>query len=294
MANFKDLKNSTVGIAASYTGGVKVYVESTGDEYIFKQKWFPDLLGALSIEAVSDKDGANGGCRAVIEKVANARADGLKAFGIVDRDSLLSDATYRDSLFWEADDEIFVAAEPFGAYIHVLLRWEIENYLLKPRAVFELLRDKALQTVPLGTGDLLQNEEDLVLRTTIDVINVPRGQRCPSEKFADRDTGDDLKRKVLEYLRITETELGAARQQIANFFNGETDHETRWDRICRIVNGKRALHQLGHFLSRKDRRWSELRLEESEKGALATHVANLKLIDPELKSKMATFAAAAR
>lgn len=117
MANLKDLKKSPIGTTASYSGGVKVYVGSTGDEYIFKKKWFPDLLGKLSIEAVSADTGANGGCQAVIKKVNAARDAGVGAFGIVDRDSLLSDPAFRHSLFWEADEATFSAAKPFGPYI---------------------------------------------------------------------------------------------------------------------------------------------------------------------------------
>lgn len=294
MANFKDLKNSPVGISAGYTGGVKVYVESTGDEYILKKKWFPNLLDRLSIEAVSLDTGENGGCRIVVNKVIEARASGVEAFGIVDRDSLLSDSTLRNSLFWEADETKFSSATPFGPYIHVLMRWEIENYLLKPPAVIELLRDKLLQTISLETSDLLENEEDFILRTAIDVINVSRGHPCPSDKFADGETGDALKHIVKNFLKVSDAELDATRQQISAFFGFEKDKDARWDKLCRIVNGKRALNQLGQFLSRRDRRWAGLRLEESEKGALASHIANLKLIDTELKTRMMFFASAAR
>jgi hypothetical protein len=293
MANFKDLKKGPIGITESYSGGVKVYVESTGDEYILKKKWFPDLLGKLSIEAVSADTGANGGCQTVVKKVAAARDSGVEAFGIVDRDSLLSDPVFRNSLFWETDDAAFSAARPFGPYVHVLMRWEIENYLLKPMAVIELLRDKALRTISLATEDLLENEEDLVLRTTLDVINVGRGQTCPADKFAEAETGDALKEKVLHILAVSDAELEAAKQQISVFFDGEVDKDARWDKLCRIVNGKRAMHQLGQFFCRKHAALKALKLEESEKGALATHVANLKLIDAELRLKMTSFAAAA-
>jgi hypothetical protein len=290
MANFKDLKDGPIGISAAYTAGIKVYVESNEDEYILKKKWFSDLLGKLSIEAVSIANGQDGGCQAVIKKVAEARDAGLKAFGIVDRDSLLSDVNFRESLFWEQDEKKFFSAEPFGPYIHVLMRWEIENYLLKPSALTELLRDKALAPISLATSELLENEDDLILRTSIDIINVSRGQPCPSDKFADGETGGSLKEKVLHFLKINEPELGIASRKISEFYIKETQPEARWDKLCCIINGKRSLNHLNQFFSRRDRRWAALKLEEFEKGALASHVANLKLIDDELKVKMLSFA----
>ena len=66
----------------------------------------------------------------MIDLVKGARSDGVRAFGIVDRDVLLNDQDW--PLWWEHQDHVFLAARPYGNHIRVLLRWDWK-LLARPR-----------------------------------------------------------------------------------------------------------------------------------------------------------------
>nr|VFJ56377.1 MAG: Protein of unknown function (DUF4435) [Candidatus Kentron sp. FW] len=104
-----------------------LYVESEDDVTVFGQYWFEDANDALEFIGVD-------GCNQVIRNVERDRSRKIDAYGIVDRDSLISGHN-EWKLFFEEDDDAFRARQPFGPYIHVLLRWEMENYLLHPDVI---------------------------------------------------------------------------------------------------------------------------------------------------------------
>jgi hypothetical protein len=61
-----------------------------------------------------------------LNRVNTERNKGITAFGIVDRDALMKEEKWE--LWWETDEQQFKQAKPFGDYILVLRRWEIENF----------------------------------------------------------------------------------------------------------------------------------------------------------------------
>lgn len=125
MAAFKQLQDHE-DIDNAYLHKVVVYLESEEDLQIFKERWFFDE--GKKIEFKSVDTGQGGGCLQVINQVDKDRKRGITAFGIVDRDILMKQGMW--DLWWEIDDQQFEQAKPFGDYILVLRRWELENYLL--------------------------------------------------------------------------------------------------------------------------------------------------------------------
>ena len=87
----------------------------------------------------------------MVQRVRRARAAGPEAFGIVDRDILL-DSQLPNELRWQTDDDRLRAdlrdQPEFGEHIHVLLRWEIDSYLLQPAALAHLISNKTMAPTP--------------------------------------------------------------------------------------------------------------------------------------------------
>ena len=135
MPDLKKLPVSdTRAFGGQYLNRRRLYVESEDDDVtVFKQYWFDGLGDALTFIGAS-------GCAQVIKGVKRDRERRIESYGIVDRDSLI---TGRNEwrLFFEDNDETFRADRPFGPYIHVLPRWEMENYLLHPDVIECYLSD---------------------------------------------------------------------------------------------------------------------------------------------------------
>lgn len=118
MASFKTVQTAVVD--AKYEGGIKVFLESAEDVRIFSEHWFSHKQDKLRFVSAEGEQIGGGGCQVVISKVHEANSQNIQAYGIVDRDVLLSDAKL--DLFWETDDAKFYAAQPYGENIHVLRR----------------------------------------------------------------------------------------------------------------------------------------------------------------------------
>lgn len=137
MAQFGGVPDSGL-LVGKYLNKVRVYVESSEDRDVL-EKWFPDDLGKITFLSADHGKSGGGGCHAVCHEVSSSTQADIHAVGIVDRDKLFSDKNW--SLLWEIDDQVFRAAQPYGAAIHVLFRWELENYLLEPKAVHRVITD---------------------------------------------------------------------------------------------------------------------------------------------------------
>ena len=136
MAGFKATQKIPQ-IKAKYTDRVIVYLESQDDYQIIARRWFFDRGESLEFRPSNDTGG--GGCNDVIQRVEADRDKNITAFGLVDRDTLLNRKNW--TLWWETDDSCLAEARPFGDYIRILCRWELENYLLSPKELETLLAD---------------------------------------------------------------------------------------------------------------------------------------------------------
>ncbi|MDP1651899.1 MAG: hypothetical protein Q8L56_04160 [Rhodocyclaceae bacterium] len=113
-------------LSARYGGVPVIYVESEEDSYVFGECWFKDRLSHVEFRSASHQCSFSG-CSAVIKAVADERRTGNAAWGIVDRDAVMSEDMWL--LVNETDDVAYENSKPFGTEVKALCCWEMENYL---------------------------------------------------------------------------------------------------------------------------------------------------------------------
>ena len=113
-------------LSARYGGVPVIYVESEEDSYVFGECWFKDRLSHVEFRPASHQC-SFAGCSAVIKAGADERKTGNAAWGIVDRDAVMSVDMW--AVVNETSDVAYENSKPFGAEIKALCFWEIENYL---------------------------------------------------------------------------------------------------------------------------------------------------------------------
>ncbi|GAB6140382.1 hypothetical protein JCM14076_11110 [Methylosoma difficile] len=286
MASFKQAKSP---VDAKYDRRTRVFLESAEDVRIFNDHWFSNKQDKLKfVSAEGDKSGG-GGCRVVIAKVEEEASQNIKVHGIVDRDVLLSDAdASNNDLFWETDDAIFHAAKPYGDNIHVLRRWELENYLLKPHAFAEeVARRIARSPAPPVSADMfLEQAEDIIQVTALTTYSVSKGKSSPKPAFGTNiPSGSDLSQEIDKFLKTQfpsqASDISVHIEKIKTFARDGVDFEEKWDSLSRILDGKKSLVRLCKHLSNYSglnsiSHWEEMR------GCLANIIASKKKIDVEL------------
>ena len=294
MASFKKLPTDFIG--SQYEGGVKVILESEEDVRIFCDHWFADRQDKIRFESAEEGALGGGGCSAVIRKVQQARNQQLIAFGIIDRDVLLADE--KPEIFWETDDRRFDSATPYGDRIHVLRRWELENYLLKPEAFSAELACRVSRppSPKVSSEFLLDLEDDLVDVTALTTFMVSKGKKSPKPGFGQDDSGKKLRDAIESHLSnvIPDTDyshLSSDIDKIRAFSVSEQEFDKRWERLTRLVDGKKALSRICDYLNHKFNikslcPWEEMR------GCLADKIASRKVIDDELLKVIEDFATA--
>jgi hypothetical protein len=213
-----------------------------------------------------------------LNRVNTERNKGITAFGIVDRDALMKEEKWE--LWWETDDQQFKQAKPFGNYILVLQRWELENYLLSPEELEIVLYDKELRSpkkIDVVIKDLLKKAEDLKVLSAAMILSNENGYRFP-KSFGSKNgkvgTGEVLQNNVESHLskhiqfNQSNQQFTTYIQKIEAFAEGNTEPtKQRWERLNRLLDGKLTLQRLD--LS-------------NERGYLATHIRIKNHIDPEL------------
>jgi len=119
-------------LSARYGGVPVIYVESEEDRHVFGDCWFRDRLSKVEFKpALSVATAA--GCNGVISAVSEELQAGNAAWGIVDRDSVMSHDNW--PLVHETNDSVYEASSPFGTNIKALCRWEMESYLVDGEAL---------------------------------------------------------------------------------------------------------------------------------------------------------------
>lgn len=296
MSNLKSLKEITGDFGGKYEGGIKVILESEEDVCIFRDHWFDQHQDKIRFESAEEGKSGGGGCKAVLQMVENARNKQLAAFGIIDRDVLLADK--KPDIFWETDDEKFHTAKPYGDYIHVLRRWELENYLLKPQAFSAVLAHRVSRPpAPTVTSQTLLNlEDDLMDVTALTTFMVGKQYGSPSTRFSQSNSGQALRNDIENYLKtnlpgVDYGHLAADRERIKAFAENEQEPENRWDKLNRAVDGKKAFDRICGYLSTTHNIKSLLPWEEM-RGSLADRIASLELVDGELRDAVERFARA--
>jgi hypothetical protein len=296
MSSFKKIGADFIG--SKYEGGIKVFLESTEDVRIFSDHWFSHYQDKICFESAENDDKkGGGGCNAVLRKVKEAENQQLIAYGIVDRDKLLGDPDNQD-IFWETDDDKFHAALPYGHKIHVLRRWEMENYLLKPEAFKAELQcrvfKRSASAPEITAGTLLNYENDLIKLTALSTVLGNKG--IPDNKDIGRAYSEEkLHIEINNYLlphKITleSTEFTRDISQISAFANDEENPEMRWDKLSRILDGKKALKKYCALFNR-EYELIGFQYADEVKGCLANKIASKReLLDEELCNVIERFA----
>jgi len=209
-------------------GGAVVFLESEEDFQIVAKRWFFDEGQYLLFQPADtcEPGPGGGGCKAVIDLVKQARANGISAFGIVDRDVLLNDHNWL--LWWQDQDAAFSCARPYGDHIRVLLRWELENYLLDPDALATITNDANMtstHTPHSATASCLECASELKDRTAATVsaiaaklIPPAAGFGCDNPHLRGEDLTAALHRSLTKKgLTNVPAAIASARQQIDHF-----------------------------------------------------------------------------
>lgn len=268
MARLKDLDTGSAA-ERRYVAKRFIYLESEEDVQILAERWFIERGERVELLSAGDCDEVSGGCTRVMGRVAEDRATGIDAFGIVDRDALARVGNW--DTFFETNPASFSAAKPFGAHIAVLQSWELENCLLHPEVVEEFLSDergraqrpldRALEdlfdilcrVIPIVAGDLILNREGrpkygdaFGLGQSVDVIYDSIRSRI------EHEVSEAAARELDEFI-----------EKIVAFSDG-MDHRSigHWLAQVRMLDGKRMIRWLRHEykLGDRDIRWHLARL----------------------------------
>ncbi|MDM8543235.1 hypothetical protein QUF90_19340 [Desulfococcaceae bacterium HSG9] len=239
-------------------GGVIVFVESEDDYQIFAERWFFDIGEKLTFES-ADRDTperGGGGCGVVCNLVDKAIDDGICAFGIIDRDSLMNNDLWE--IWWEENDERFLEYRPFGDRIRVLLRWELENYLLDAKAMEIEIADERFcspRSSKQCAQDCLKYASELknIASAHIVLQRYKCGKLNPGFGSNPPHTGAKLHDKLIAHLDkksvpTAQDTLAAERTSVDRFDRPDADVLQRWERLSRMVDGKGTLKYLGSML----------------------------------------------
>ncbi len=274
--DFKDISDFSSENYLIGDNGTVVYLESTDDVFIFK-KWFGHLLSKIEFKSVSGEK-ANGGCRNVIKRIKEINDSSLPFYGVVDRDALLNNIETHEALWWETDDHTFINAFPFGDRVFILHRWELENYLLHPDVIAHRIKNKTMGTVDYQAEELaekiLDKEDDLLAITVLSTL----GYGQSSVRFLQEKSDQDLWNEVNKITKGNPEKRDRHKNNIVQFIENTQAPLERWDKLSRMLDGKRTMIRIDGILSNKT-----ICLEQ-ERGDLADGIANLGLIDSYLKN----------
>lgn len=236
-----------------YSGVPVVYVESEEDVYIFGECWFKDQLSRLEFQSVADRSGGNStsGCKAVIHAVDEERQSGNPAWGIVDRDAVMS--ADRWDLVHETDDSCFDRSLPFGHRVKVLRRWEMESYLIDGD-LLEQYRSELLMEVPRSSADvwkeLLDDCQALIPHAALNAMHHVYKESGLGDGRTDsfKDRQDVEARLVVNILTSLASHhldchviYAKNLSQVEAFDSTEASLESRVQSLLRRVHGKAVL-----------------------------------------------------
>lgn len=285
MGSFKKIQD-TSHLRRGYFKRAIVYLESGEDLLIIKDRWFHNEGEYLEFKSADEGDG--GGASRVVNMVNGDRASGFIAFGLVDRDALQAKQKWNE--WWERDDMLFSTMRPLGEHIRVLRRWEIENYLLDPEIVEEEranLEGRAvarLNAVEKLAKDVLMPAK---LLASAAIVLHEQGAKLGDDLNRIEPT-EELVKKVSEKIGDKTTQFKETLKRIEFFGEGhpETSNEY-WERISRVLDGKRILKRLGLAQSSLDKP-KDYRL------SLASKIRQSGKIDFEFNTYIKEFKNAAR
>ncbi len=236
-------------LSSRYGGVPVIYVESEEDRHVFGDCWFRDRLSkvefkpALSVASVS-------GCNGVISAVSEELQAGNAAWGIVDRDTVMSQDKWH--LVDETNDSIFEANKPFGDNIKALCRWEMESYLVDGEALEYLRAGIAMnepRPLPVVYQELLDHCQALVPHAAINAVRHFHRQKGLGDGYTNRFSSrihvdNDIQSTQLSNLPASAaTEYAQRLAQVEAFDRSGWPTEDRVNGLLRRVHGKAVLQR---------------------------------------------------
>jgi len=248
MGNLKNNLSNSESLFKRYSGQIIVYLESSDDNNIYSNLWFGDRLVEFLFRPANKGAATYGGCQAVRESVNHDRTNGIKAFGIVDRDIVMAESHW--GLVWETDNSRFAQTMPFGSYIKVLNRWELENYLIDPQAVEEYLANhigrKARNTQDV-IKELLEHCDVLILHTAGNAASHSARINGFTDGFTDSKDRIRVDQEIQQRFKQRDACQQDYLENIAKakaFDTPSAPDEQRLEKLLRIVCGKALLSRI--------------------------------------------------
>lgn len=251
MPSFNEFIDSQA-VANRFSDQVVVYVEGESDVEILT-RIFRHKIGLVEFRPPVDGAGG-GGCEAVRSRVLVERKKNEKIFGIIDGDIYFRYRAW--AKFYETEKTEETKEEYSADGIIVLERWELENYVCEPKAVFRLIQnwcsfsgsyESALEKLlsicrmllPLSAASAHFHDHGIALEV--------------DQRFCNETNVEGIERKVSKFVadkvsNCKEDAIGfeAHYASVKQFDVLDGTLDQRYDLIVRIVDGKRLISWMMH------------------------------------------------
>ena len=235
-------------------GGVPViYVESDDDHYVYGECWFKDRLSKVEFRPAKTKC-ATDGCDAVCNAVSMERRAGNPAWGIVDRDMLMSKELW--DIVCETDDDAYEQSKPFGINIKVLCRWEMESYLADGEALEHIqasLNKKQQRPLCDVFHELLEHCHILIPHASINAVLHRYKSKGVGDGFTNRFSNQEdvttcIQKNTIPKLPSTaQSDYDIHLKSVAEFdLSDGTPADKRVKALLRRIHGKALLERFLH------------------------------------------------
>lgn len=277
MPSFYEYMDSSA-ISNKFRDAAIIYVEGESDVDILK-KLFPDLEGKIDFR-LPIEGSVTGGCESVRNRVKAERENNTNIYGVLDRDFFFRHKEW--GIFFEADDEKYLAASQQDDGVWVLCRWEIENYVLEFDALRLLVRN---------WGKLQSAGERAINSELLDICYRIMPLSAASALFHEYKTSlengkylcneENIETIIKKIKKKANKSLGAG-IEINNEFDNhyscvrafslgtEADPQVEFESVIRIVDGKRFIGWLRHHFGITDDPTPQLADNSSLKGSNST------------------------
>ncbi len=230
----------------------RVVLEGGDDVSLFKI-WFFNYLDRLEFVQAANL-GVGAGCTAVRAAVEKLRDQGVRAFGLSDRDRLFRSADW--ATLFSVDDDTFLHATE-DDYVAVNSLWEIEAYLIHP----DLIPDWVSSThrkAPVSDGEVdaalarTLKECEALLQAQPWLATAHRcGEHVPDGKYCQRSADEFASdcEKELDGIEDTDATATTIKLHVAKVLeNAPTSPNLRILWLLRYVDTKRLMLRLQHHL----------------------------------------------
>lgn len=255
MASFKKNSiNSTSSVLARQKSKPIIYVEGQSDKSIYENFWFVELLGKVSFSITPNTQG----CSAVVKTVASDRSKGIVAFGIVDRDKLMTDGNW--NLLRQTDDSLFDSSWPYPE-VKITRRWELESYLIEPEVLEAYLAPaqggRLPRSMSVVEAELLAHADALVpfaaLNQALHLHNIP----APKDGYTLLDSRTEVQIRIPKEKLVSHPQISGdyhSNLPLVDAFVSSTaiTPRQRLQGLLRTVNGKAMLDRVKRAAQLKD------------------------------------------